>query len=55
MTFENDNEIFYAKQVPIAELVTQAGYTPVERGATYELKEHDSFVIFTKENRLGHY
>lgn len=55
MTFENDNEIYYAKQVPIAELVTQAGYTPVKRGATYVLKEHDSFVIFPNTNSFCHY
>lgn len=55
MTYENDNELYYAKQVPIAELVTQAGYTPVKRGATYVLKEHDSFVIFPNTNSFCHY
>lgn len=55
MAYENDNELYYAKQVPIEELVTHAGFTPVKRGATYVLKEHDSFVIFPNTNSFCHY
>ena len=46
MAYENDQSLYYAKQVPMQELVTYAGFTPVRRGSVFILKEHDSFVIF---------
>ena len=55
MAYENDQSLYYAKQVPMEELVTYAGFTPVRRGSVFILKEHDSFVIFPKTNSFCHY
>ena len=55
MAYESDNKLQYAKQVPMEELVTYAGFTPVRRGSVFVLKEHDSFVIFPKTNSFCHY
>ncbi len=55
MAYENDQSLYYAKQVPMQELVTYAGFTPVRRGSVFCLKEHDSFVIFPKTNSFCHY
>ena len=55
MAYENDQSLYYAKQVPMEELVTYAGFTPVRRGSVFILKEHDSFVIFSKTNSFCHY
>ncbi len=51
MAYENDQSLYYAKQVPMQELVTYAGFTPVRRGSVFCLKEHDSFVIFPNKNK----
>ncbi len=55
MAYENDQSLYYAKQVPMQELVTYAGFTPVRRGSVFCLKEHDSFVIFPNRNNFCHY
>ena len=55
MAYETDNKLLYAKQVPMEELVTYAGFTPIRRGSVFILKEHDSFVIFPKTNSFCHY
>ena len=55
MAYENDQSLYYAKQVPMEELVTYAGFTPLRRGSVFILKEHDSFVIFPKRNNFRHF
>ena len=55
MAYENDQSLYYAKQVPMEELVTYAGFTPLRRGSVFILKEHDSFVIFPKHNNFRHF
>ena len=54
MIYEN-KKTYYAKQIPLTELVSNAGYTPIRNGSVFILKEHDSFVIFPETNSFCHY
>ena len=44
-----------AKSVDMVYLVKVFGYTPISRGNTHILREHDSFVIFNNTNTFYHY
>ena len=50
-----DRETQIAKDVDMVYLVKAFGYTPIKRGKTHILREHDSFVIFNDTNTFYHY
>lgn len=52
---DSDKRLYIAKNYPMTDLVTHAGFTPIPQGGKYILKEHDSFVIFPDTNSFCHY
>ena len=45
-----DEDIQKAKSVDILEVVSRLGFTPINQGSVYTLKEHDSLKIYPKTN-----